>query len=296
MLKSIVLLILLTFTFGAREDQQEPFDVELNKLNDKPLLPVVSVKNKLIHRGVFSQDLNEFYFTVSDYDYTHFDIMCTRKVDGVWSKPSKSVFNSDYDDHGMSFSPEGNFLYFSSTRPVGDEGVSDTWHIWRSEQRDGQWSVPEYIDIVNLRDKLLSHPTVTTSGELYFHASNLDYSEMDIYYSTQVDGKFQLALKLELPNDKGYNKCTPYVAADGSYLFFATIKDQLIMYMSFRNEDGRWGEAKALRASISTDGQGNPNVTPDGAFLIYTRGMHGDDNKLPEWSLKFVSMDSVLGK
>ena len=46
-----------------------------------------------------------------------------KKVDGIWSSPKEAFFNSDYSEHGMSFSPDGNTMYFSSTRPTNIDSV-----------------------------------------------------------------------------------------------------------------------------------------------------------------------------
>ncbi|MGB5981967.1 MAG: hypothetical protein WBG46_07450 [Nonlabens sp.] len=87
---------------------------------------------KLIHRGILNPQLDTYYFTLSDKSFNQFDIYFVERKNGKWSTPKKTFFNSDYKDHGMSFSPDGNTIYFSSTRPVDDYDVADTWHIWKS--------------------------------------------------------------------------------------------------------------------------------------------------------------------
>lgn len=47
--------------------------------------------------------------------------------------------------NGMSFSPDGKTLYFSSTRPVIHDGAPITWHIWKSEQKNGLWAKPVFF-------------------------------------------------------------------------------------------------------------------------------------------------------
>ena len=109
----------------------------------------------------------------------------------------------------MNFSPNGNTLYFSSTRPVNIDGVVQTLAYMKSDKINGKWSEPIFVDIPNLRNKLVSHPTITNSGTLYFHTSNLDYSEMDIYHSKNVNGKFEDAERIVINSKLG--KCTPYI-------------------------------------------------------------------------------------
>ncbi len=249
-------------------------------------------KDKIIHRGVFSPNFEEYYYTISNKNFEQFTIYSIQKINGKWSTPKKAFFNSDYNDHGMSFSSDGKSLYFSSTRPVNIEGVASTWHIWKSEKKDNVWSTPEYVDIPNLRDKLVSHPSVTNSGTLYFHVSNTDYSEMDIYSSKLVNGKFQNAQKLIVPQYAKVGKCTPYIAPKEDYIIFATIGNQLDLIISFMDKNGKWTHTKKLPEKVNTLGQGNPCITPDHKFLFFATGDHIDKN----WSVKWVNIESELKK
>ncbi|MDE5424120.1 hypothetical protein L3073_18045 [Ancylomarina sp. DW003] len=247
--------------------------------------------NKIIHRGVFSPNLKEYYYTISDKNYEQFDVLMIEKVNGKWSMPKKAFFNSKYSEHGMSFSPDGKSLYFSSTRPVEIEGVLPTWHIWKSEKINGIWNKPEFVDIPNLRDKLVSHPSVTNSGMVYFHASNLDYSDMDIYYSKQVNSKFENAEKPIIQMDFKTGKLTPYISPKEDYLLFASIGNQLDLMISFSDEKGGWINTRKLNTEINNNGQGNPYVTPDGGFLFFATG-----NDSESWSIKWVKTESELKK
>jgi len=244
----------------------------------------------LIHRGVFSPDLNEYYYTISDKQFEQFDVYVVKKVVAKWSAPQKAFFNSKYSEHGMSFSPDGNSLYFSSTRPTNIDGVSATWHIWKSERIGEEWSTPTFVDIPNLRTKLVSHPTIASSGSIYFHSSNLDYSEMDLYHTEQVNGRFQPAKRIPIPTNKQFGKCTPYVSPNEELLIFASIGDQLDLMISHREGKGKWGAARKLNKKINTSGQGNPYLTPDNRYLFFTTG----NNPEADWKVKWVNITAEL--
>lgn len=245
--------------------------------------------DKIIHRGIFSPDFVNYYYTISDKNYTVFDVLVIKKEKGKWSGPQTAFFNSDFSEHGMSFSQDGKTLYFSSTRPSPIAGVPGTWHIWKAEQVDGIWSSPEFVDIPNLRDKLVSHPSVTISGTIYFHVSNLDYSDMDIYRSRQVNGKYENAEKLALPDHLPANKCTPYISPDEEYLLFGAIGKQIDLMIAFNNGKGGWTNIKKLNALVNSDGQGNPHVAPNSNFLFFATGKH-----LGQWSIKWVCFEPEL--
>ena len=99
-------------------------------------------QNKLIHKGIFSPNLQEYYYTISDKKFENFEVFVIEKNKENWSDPNKAFFNSKHNEHGMSFSPNGNTLYFSSTRPVNIVGVVPTWHIWKSDKINEKWNEP----------------------------------------------------------------------------------------------------------------------------------------------------------
>jgi len=265
--------------------QESPYLVDkLPNEHPLPLFIDLSEGEEIIHKGIFSNDLKEYYFVVSDPGFENFTVKTTRKTDGKWSLPEEAFFNSPYNDHGMSFSPDGKTLYFSSTRPVHSVEVANTWHLWKSDFRAGSWNDPKYVDIPNLRNNLTSHPSITADGTLYFHSSNPDYSEMDLYFSRLVDGRFQDAKRVFTDN---MARCTPFVSAKGEHLLFASIDTSLSLMISRSNEKG-WDIPMKLPAFVNENGQGNPSITPDGEFLLYTSAN-------PDWKVHWVATDLIDG-
>jgi len=193
-------------------------------------------------------------------------------------------------EHGMSFSPDGNSIYFSSTRPTKIDSISETWRIWKSDKIKGNWNEPKYVDIPNLRDKLVSHPTITSNGKLYFHSSNLDYSEMDIYQTQEKNGQFENAKRTAISQKPNNGICTPYISANEEYLIFASIGNQLDLMISFNDGQGNWIKTKRLGDKINNLGQGNPYVTPNSKFLFFTTGEHQKQN----WKVKWVNIESQI--
>ncbi|WP_344928230.1 hypothetical protein [Aquimarina addita] len=264
-----------------------------NKIPDKTpfeFMQNLVPDNKLIHRGIFSPNLKEYYYTISDKSFKKFEVFVIKNNNKNWSEPKKAFFSSSYNEHGMSFSPDGNSIYFSSTRPTKIDGVFETWHIWKSEKVNGEWKKPIFVDIPNLRQKLVSHPTVTESGTLYFHTSNLDYSEMNIYHSQQVDGKFINAEKTTISLNPETGTCTPYISPKEDYLIFASIGHELDLMISYSDGNGGWTNTKKLNNQINNKGQGNPYVTPNNKFLFFTTGEHLDKG----WKIKWINIESEI--
>lgn len=291
------LKIILLFTTSFLSCRNETEDIKIQFLiqeipSDTPLEFKQNIipQNKLIHKGMFSPDLEEYYYTISDKNFDSFEVYVIKKGNKNWSEPKKAFFNSKYNEHGMSFSPNGTTLYFSSTRPVDIDGIHSTWHIWKSNKTNGEWSEPVFVDIPNLRNKLVSHPTITNSGTLYFHSSNIDYSEMDIYRSKQINGKFENAEKTSIKIISKTGNCTPYISPNEDYLIFASIGSQLDLMISFNDGNDEWVNTKKLNSKINKNGQGNPYVTPDNKFLFYTTGEHLKKN----WRVNWINIESEL--
>ncbi|MDH7445743.1 hypothetical protein [Aquimarina sp. 2201CG14-23] len=243
-------------------------------------------KDFLVHRGVFSNDFEEYYYTISDTSFSSFDVKYIKKHNGKWSAPEDAFFNSEFNEHGMSFSPNGNILVFSSTRPVDSNHVSNTWHIWKSEKINGTWSTPEYVDIPNLRDKLVSHPSLTKDGTIYFHSSDIDYTNMEIYYSNQIQGKYQQAKKVNFSGVDTNEYCTPYISSNEDYLIFASINEYLDLHISYRTSADNWSSPIKLPSFINVKGKGNPYITPDEAFLFYCEE---NESSGTGWKINWVS-------
>ncbi|MBT8233922.1 MAG: PD40 domain-containing protein [Bacteroidia bacterium] len=246
-------------------------------------------KGKLIHRGVLSPDLEQYFYTISNNDFQDFNIYVVDKIDDEWSNPRSAFFNSKYDDHGMSFSTDGNTLYFSSTRPVGIDSISPTWHIWKTEKINGKWVEPYFVSMPSLNNKLVSHPSISENGTLYFHSSNLDYSEMDLFFAKEKNGKFENVERVVLDSTQLNGKCTPFISPQENYLIYAAIGNQLDLMISYKDNEGNWAKPKKLNDKINNEGQGNPYVSPDGKYLFYATGNLNDK----DWNIKWVDIESL---
>lgn len=289
-MKTIILLITLAFLSCNKKTITDEYLVEKTP-DDIPIpfnLELVP-EDKLIHSGIFSNDLSEYYFTISDKNFLQFDVFVSRKQSGEWTAPEKAFFNSRFNEHGTSFSPDGKFIYFSSTRPVAIEGIANTWHIWRCKRNGKNWTEPEFVDIPNLRDKLASHPSITNDGKLYFHAGNIDYTEFYIYHSKIENGKFSDAIKLAFEVNFRNKQNTPYISPDESYLIFESTPN---LYISFKDKIGNWTTAKPLNKNINKHGKGNPYITPDQKYLFFVAGLEPYPEE--KWSVYWVSTKTIF--
>lgn len=115
--------------------------------------------------------------------------------------------------------------------------------------------------------------TASSNGTLVF-----DEAAMDGYgvlrYSRLVNGKREDPKTFGKEINAGRWTAHPFIAQDESYIIWDSEREggygYSDMYISFRQNDGSWGEAINFGGEINTDGEdGGGYVTPDGKYLSY---------------------------
>jgi WD40-like Beta Propeller Repeat len=203
-----------------------------------------------------------------------------KQVNGVWTKPRRVSFASEYDAENPCFTEDGSRMYFTSTRPIKTEGVNIKEKFWRENiwyvdrQKEG-WSEPVPLNSdVNSFDIHWEISINDLNKDLYFSASSGEMGGgSDIYKSAYVDGRYTSPEKLSGVINTDGDEDTPFIASDGSYLIFArkpganTFAD---LYISFRNANGRWGNAVNLGSTINSPSHEiYPVVTRDKKYLFF---------------------------
>ena len=263
---------------------------------DTPVLfkPTLIPDKQLAHAGVFTPDMNEYYYTLSNASFSEFTVMYIRNIGDKWTAPKEAFFNSSYLEHGVHFTEDGQWVYFSSTRPVSKEENSSNWHIWRSKKLKNGWGEAQRINIPGMEGKSISHPSLTRSGRMYFHSYNPDFSDMALFVTDPQEGVFQKAKKIVFAEGENNNTLTPFVAPDESYLLFENKFDDFFeIYISYR-DNGEWQRPKRLADNINTKNLGNPYITPDGQYLFYASGQWSQNTPANDWVIKWVSTKDVF--
>jgi hypothetical protein len=122
------------------------------------------------------------------------------------------------------------------------------------------------------------YPVVVGDGSLYFTSSRpggLGHS--DLYRAQrQPDGTFAEPVNVGPPINSEFGTGDTYVSPDERYLIFSSRRPGGVglgdLYVSFRQEDGRWGEPVNLGPDINSEQVDYcPMVTPDGRYLFFSR-------------------------
>ncbi len=228
---------------------------------------VVSVDGTTERSLSLSPHGDELFFTRS-HGWPHTRVMYMKKTGDAWSTPEIAPFLKDDWATQAVFSPDGQYLYFSSSR-----GRSDIEHysLWRSRKTENGWSEPE--SVVDLGGKMMMefHPSVARDGSLYFLLWDFANQTGDLYVCQQVDGKHGEPVRLDSPISTEFNEVRPTVDPNGRYLLFESNRPgglgRTDIYIAFKNDDGTWSAPRNLGPTINTpEVDDSPNISPDGKY------------------------------
>jgi hypothetical protein len=154
------------------------------------------------------------------------DVYVSYWIDGAWSEarnindiPGEPSINTEFADHCLFFSADGNEAFWTSTRP-GGFGKDD---IWTSRLVDGKWTEPENLG-ANVNGPGSEHaPTPAPDGRsLYVTATRSEgFGEEDIYITTRgADGVWGSLINLgPTVNGPGDDRCPAWTPDLEIFLF-----------------------------------------------------------------------------
>ena len=204
-------------------------------------------------------------------------ILVMEEIDGRWTEPRLAPFSGGHPDYDLSFSPDGSMLYFTSARPgIAPEGEEATSDLWVAVRGESGWG-----EAINLGEPVNSalrelYPSVTESGTLYFFGDGRGDSEVRGAYVARLEGgSYSEPELLGPPINTEHGVFDPFIAPDESYIIFASDRPDGLgdgdLYVSFRQDDGTWGEAINLGSTInSPQTDFCPSVTKDGRYLFFS--------------------------
>jgi hypothetical protein len=233
--------------------------------------------------SAFTRDARELYQTLVVEGWAFSAIVFRREGGDGWSEPQVAPFSGCYNDIDPNLSPDGNRIVFISRRPSSqdDLGLAEAWDIWTALRKDieSSWSEARRLPGPVNSSAAELYPSVSTSGTLYF-GSNREggYGSFDIYRSVPTESGYARVENLGEQINSEYAESDAFIAPDESYLVVTVTgrpdsRGKNDLYISFRQQDGSWGDLHPMGNSINTPAKEYcPVVTPDGRFFFFTRG------------------------
>lgn len=248
-----------------------------------------------------SPDGNEIFFVAASSDFSKYMIMHTRLENGIWSMPSVAPFSGLYTDFSPAFSPGGNRLYFSSNRPLMDNGEpKKDFDIWYIERSGDSWTMPKNIGAPINTSGNEVNPSFMSDGTMVFqYIEKLGSLKWDIYIAHFENGSYSTPQPFPAPINTDLNEAGPFIAPDGSYLLFNTNRSKnpfmMEIYISFKTKDGRWTEPqRAISKAGGAFGDFGPVISPDGKYLFFSSFRNMEPIE-PKSKTYFEAMKNALG-
>jgi Tol biopolymer transport system component len=218
---------------------------------------------------------DELFYTIQYRSGFAFSaIMYSKKINGKWSTPEVAFFSGQYNDEEPAYSPDGTKLYFSSNRPTSGSEKKD-YDIWYVTKEKGKWSEPQNMGATVNTSKDEFYPSIAKSGNIYF-TRQMEGKDEDIVICRFNNNKYDTAVSLSSAVSTTGAEFNAYVDPDEQYIFFTGYKRKGNigsgdLFISKKNADGEWEEAKNLGDKIN--GTGNtycPYVSPDKKYFFFT--------------------------
>lgn len=225
-------------------------------LNPAPFAPDIVTTTNWEYSGVFSPDMQAFYFL--------------REVVDAEGKEKQEfvVFKNNNDQW------EETVISSRKGQPyVSPDGK--TIHLGKRymERTADGWSAVKSLD-APFKDLPIMRLTASSKGTYFFDEFKRDITG-DIRYSRLVDGKYEAPKLLGKAINAG-RSFHPFIAPDESYLLFDGYREggygDSDIYISYRQQEGTWGDPINLGDKVNTAGwEASASVTPDGKYLFFNR-------------------------
>ncbi len=227
------------------------------------------------HEGALtiSPSGDEIFFARGIWPNTR--ILALRWDGKTWTEPDTADFSRKYLASEPAFSPDGQYVYFSSSLEKSD---SSSYSICRVSRKAEGWSEPEHLFDPGADTIWEFHPSVTADSLLYFCRWSAAASSGKIYYSGLSAGKFTDPVPAEQYMNSDSSDVDPFISADGSFVIFSSTrpggKGNFDQYIAFRNISGGWDEPQNMGASYNTEGEDfDMDLTSDGKYMfVYRNG------------------------
>jgi ankyrin repeat protein len=220
---------------------------------------------------------------IDESGYSYDNLLMSSMVNGKWSSPEHTSFFIDYlsSDDVPFFSPKGDKIFFTSNRPIEEDGQRGKENIWFSKKIDNGWSeafpVSQTVNSINMHWQI----SVDMSENIYF-AGGLGI--IKIYRSEYSNGEYLEPVPIEDFNSVIASIGTPFIAPDESYLIFSgkgmsSSNGSLGLHISYKTSDGSWSDPIYLGNDICSDSNELcPMVSPDGKYLFFISSRTGLNN------------------
>jgi len=261
---------------------------------------IVNTEDKIHSCVAIAPDGKEIYWsrfsTISGISQER--IWFIKFEDGTWTQPGLAPFSSEYREGGPRFSHNGKRLFFTSCKPKHKNDETTDANIWFVEKTEDGWKAPIQLDSKINTEFQEWFPTIAKSGNIYYMFRGEEKNRLwDIYCSKFANGKYSEPIKLGEEINTQYVDAFPFIDPDEKFLIFYSEKpggfcEHGELYISFKEKDGGWTNAKNLGKHINRSFTRFPGISPDRNFFFFSNLK--DEKEILYWADKSI-IDKTQG-
>lgn len=195
------------------------------------------------------------------------------------------------EEYGPTLTIDDNTLYFVGLNR-GETNISEDIFVSRRDKRTGEWSSAQIVPALSTPYRNEAPTSVSGDGKtmLLFVEGRMCFSVRGPYGWTEPR---PLPSYLQLGNWQA----DAQISADGSVLLFAANypaegeeRASLNIFVSERDEQGRWGKPYSIGSVINTSGmERSPFLHPDMKTLYFSSDKEGTIGDLDVWVTRRLS-------
>jgi len=193
--------------------------------------------------------------------------------------------NSEFPDYAPIFPDDQSFLVFTSRRKGTTGGKKDITDehffedVYIAYKNGKEWKTPQNIGRkINTK---YHDASISLSHDGKYLFLYKDRREGDIYISEidQTDSSWSKPKSIGKNINSKYRETSITMSSGNDTVYFSSDRPGgfggLDLYMSVKNEKGRWGKAINLGSSINTPyNEDSPYIMPDGQLLYFSSEGH----------------------
>ena len=213
-------------------------------------------------------------------------------ADSIQSQILPNTINTAIgEEYGPTLTIDDNTLYFVGLNR-GETNMSEDIFVSRRDKRTGEWSSAQIVPALSTPYRNEAPTSVSGDGKtmLLFVEGRMCFSQRGPYGWTEPR---PLPSYLQLGNWQA----DAQISADGSVLLFAANypaegeeRASLNIFVSERDEQGRWGKPYSIGSVINTSGmERSPFLHPDMKTLYFSSDKEGTIGDLDVWVTRRLS-------
>ncbi|CAN5733068.1 hypothetical protein BH11MYX1_BH11MYX1_14560 [soil metagenome] len=199
-----------------------------------------------------------------------------------WSEPAIASFSGTWNDLEPAMAPDGTYLVFVSNRPSKPDGqvidgnyggkrqIGAGGNLWRVDRTVKGWG-----PAIRLSESINSSPStfapaIAKDGSLYFMQPG-PKDKFVLYRAAKTASGFDAPVALAF-SDPAYSHVDPAVAADDSFMVFASTRPPALdmdLFLVKRTTSG-WGTPLHLAALSAPGSDAELRLSPDGKTLYFS--------------------------